>query len=66
MAEGVQLRGADTTTVPKATSKYDFVKVKVWVEPAFEQHWVLSRFLLARSLSAAGLPSEAVRSLQCL
>ena len=34
-----------------ASSKYDFVKVKVWLRENADHYYVLSRFLLSRMLT---------------
>jgi hypothetical protein len=38
-----------------SSSKYDFVKVRVWLD---EHYFVLSRFLTSRGLTAVGVPYE--------
>jgi hypothetical protein len=42
-----------TQTIPSrnASSKYDFVKVKVWLGENADHYYVLSRFLLSRMLT---------------
>lgn len=40
------------------TSKYDFVKVRVWLG---ETHYVLSRFLISRMLTVTKIPHNKVR-----
>jgi len=42
-----------TQTLPSrnASSKYDFVKVKVWLGENADHYYVLSRFLLSRMLT---------------
>ncbi|KAL6645320.1 hypothetical protein ACP70R_016928 [Stipagrostis hirtigluma subsp. patula] len=41
-----------------ASSKYDFVKVKVWLGDNADHHYVLSRFLLCRMLTVTKIPNH--------
>ncbi|KAL6847707.1 hypothetical protein ACP4OV_022495 [Aristida adscensionis] len=41
-----------------ASSKYDFVKVKVWLGDDAHHHYVLSRFLLSRMLTVTKIPNH--------
>ncbi|CAL5039268.1 unnamed protein product [Urochloa decumbens] len=41
-----------------ATSKYDFVKVKVWLGENADHYYVLSRFLLSRMLTVTKIPNH--------
>ncbi|GAV68087.1 AAA_17 domain-containing protein [Cephalotus follicularis] len=50
-------------TAPKfssrnASSKYDFVKVKVWLGDNADHYYVLSRFLLSRTLTVTKIPNH--------
>ena len=42
----------------KGGSKYDFVKVRVWLGENWKHYYVLSRFLLSRMLTAARVPQR--------
>ena len=42
------------------SSKYDFVKVKVWLGEHMEHYYVLSRFLISRMLTVTRLPQQKV------
>uniref|UniRef100_A0A1D1ZI04 2-phosphoglycerate kinase n=2 Tax=Anthurium amnicola TaxID=1678845 RepID=A0A1D1ZI04_9ARAE len=48
------------TTLParNASSKYDFVKVKVWLGDNADHYYVLSRFLLSRMLTVTKIPNH--------
>ncbi|XP_044983308.1 uncharacterized protein LOC123449981 isoform X2 [Hordeum vulgare subsp. vulgare] len=41
-----------------ASSKYDFVKVKVWLGENADHYYVLSRFLLSRMLTVTKIPNH--------
>ena len=41
-------------------SKYDYVKIKVWVGSELEHYYILSRFLIARTLTVTKVPQEKV------
>ncbi|KAJ9164046.1 hypothetical protein P3X46_023663 [Hevea brasiliensis] len=41
-----------------ASSKYDFVKVKVWLGDHADHYYVLSRFLLSRMLTVTKIPNH--------
>ncbi|CAK9135144.1 unnamed protein product [Ilex paraguariensis] len=41
-----------------ASSKYDFVKVKVWLGDNADHYYVLSRFLLSRMLTVTKIPTH--------
>lgn len=43
------------------TSKYDFVKVRVWLGGKLNSHYVLSRFLISRMLTVTKIPHNKVR-----
>ncbi|KAL9249748.1 hypothetical protein AKJ16_DCAP17121 [Drosera capensis] len=43
-----------------ASSKYDFVKVKVWLGDNADHYYVLSRFLLSRMLTVTNIPNHVV------
>ncbi|KAG5533686.1 hypothetical protein RHGRI_027761 [Rhododendron griersonianum] len=45
-------------SIPKASSKYDFVKVKVWLGDNADHYYVLSRFLLSRMLTVTKIPNH--------
>ncbi|XP_062210506.1 uncharacterized protein LOC133912004 isoform X2 [Phragmites australis] len=49
-----------TQTLPSrnASSKYDFVKVKVWLGENADHYYVLSRFLLSRMLTVTKIPNH--------
>ena len=44
-----------------AGSKYDFVKVRVWLGPNRAHWYTLSRFLISRTLTASRIPQDKVR-----
>ena len=44
----------------KGGSKYDFVKVRVWLGEHWDHYYVMSRFLLSRMLTAANVPKKQV------
>jgi hypothetical protein len=46
----------------KAGSKYDFVKVKVWLGENLEHYYILSRFLISRLLTMIKLPQQKVNT----
>jgi len=43
------------------SSKYDFVKIKVWLGENREHYYILSRFLIARMLTVTRVPQNKVR-----
>ncbi|GAB4825915.1 hypothetical protein Ancab_008782 [Ancistrocladus abbreviatus] len=45
-------------STPNASSKYDFVKVKVWLGDNADHYYVLSRFLLSRMLTVTKIPNH--------
>ncbi|KAK2975816.1 hypothetical protein RJ640_022833 [Escallonia rubra] len=45
-------------TTRNASSKYDFVKVKVWLGDNADHYYVLSRFLLSRMLTVTKIPNH--------
>ena len=45
-----------------AGSKYDFVKVRVWLGPNRAHWYTLSRFLISRTLTASRIPQDKVRT----
>ena len=45
----------------RSSSKYDFVKVRVWRNQ--QHHFVLSRYLLCRSLECIQIPSVVARTI---
>ncbi|KAK3419047.1 hypothetical protein EUGRSUZ_H04780 [Eucalyptus grandis] len=45
-------------TSRNASSKYDFVKVKVWLGDNCDHYYVLSRFLLSRMLTVTKIPNH--------
>ncbi|KAJ4953751.1 hypothetical protein NE237_030583 [Protea cynaroides] len=47
-----------TETPRNASSKYDFVKVKVWLGDNADHYYVLSRFLLSRMLTVTKIPNH--------
>ncbi|XP_020672553.1 uncharacterized protein LOC110092375 [Dendrobium catenatum] len=56
---------ADSASIPSArfsarnaSSKYDFVKVKVWLGDNADHYYVLSRFLLSRMLTVTKIPNH--------
>lgn len=56
---------AESATIPpvrvsarNASSKYDFVKVKVWLGDNADHYYVLSRFLLSRMLTVTKIPNH--------
>ncbi|KAK4796381.1 hypothetical protein SAY86_028707 [Trapa natans] len=57
--------GGDDSSFPSvkfsprnASSKYDFVKVKVWLGDHCDHYYVLSRFLLSRMLTVTKIPNH--------
>ncbi|KAL6636851.1 hypothetical protein ACP70R_024423 [Stipagrostis hirtigluma subsp. patula] len=52
--------GASSASLPSrnASSKYDFVKVKVWLGENADHYYVLSRFLLSRMLTVTKIPNH--------
>ncbi|PKA49373.1 hypothetical protein AXF42_Ash014275 [Apostasia shenzhenica] len=55
----------DSASIPSArfsarnaSSKYDFVKVKVWLGDNADHYYVLSRFLLSRMLTVTKIPNH--------
>lgn len=52
--------GSSATRLPSrnASSKYDFVKVKVWLGENADHYYVLSRFLLSRMLTVTKIPNH--------
>ncbi|XP_039141735.1 LOW QUALITY PROTEIN: uncharacterized protein LOC120278990 [Dioscorea cayenensis subsp. rotundata] len=57
--------GTDSPSLPRsrlstrnASSKYDFVKVKVWLGDNADHYYVLSRFLLSRMLTVTKIPNH--------
>ncbi|KAI3977441.1 hypothetical protein MKX01_000354 [Papaver californicum] len=46
------------SAVRNASSKYDFVKVKVWLGDNADHYYVLSRFLLSRMLTVTKIPNH--------
>eukprot|EP00897_Mesotaenium_endlicherianum_P007861 jgi/Mesen1/7102/ME000369S06424 len=60
MAASAQAPGMRSPTVrpPRHTSsKYDFVKVRVWLGDNSDHYYVLSRFLVSRMLTVTRIPS---------
>ncbi|KAH9332007.1 hypothetical protein KI387_004115, partial [Taxus chinensis] len=56
---------SSSTSIPDAppaarntTSKYDFVKVRVWLGDNADHYYVLSRFLLSRMLTVTKIPNH--------
>lgn len=45
-------------SIRNASSKYDFVKVKVWLGDNADHYYVLSRFLLSRMLTVTKIPNH--------
>ncbi|KAM7494632.1 hypothetical protein LguiB_029241 [Lonicera macranthoides] len=45
-------------TTRNTSSKYDFVKVKVWLGDNADHYYVLSRFLLSRTLTVTKIPNH--------
>ncbi|CAM0871228.1 unnamed protein product [Alopecurus aequalis] len=52
--------GSSAARLPSrnASSKYDFVKVKVWLGENADHYYVLSRFLLSRMLTVTKIPNH--------
>ncbi|EFJ08594.1 hypothetical protein SELMODRAFT_448010 [Selaginella moellendorffii] len=56
-AAAAPLPPADGSRPPRhATSKYDFVKVRVWLGENSDHYYVFSRFLLSRMLTVTKIP----------
>lgn len=49
--------GATTTTV-RPTSKYDYIKIKVWLGDHHEHYYILSRYLICRILTFIRVPQD--------
>uniref|UniRef100_A0A0E0LKC3 2-phosphoglycerate kinase n=1 Tax=Oryza punctata TaxID=4537 RepID=A0A0E0LKC3_ORYPU len=49
---------ASSSPSRNASSKYDFVKVKVWLGENADHYYVLSRFLLCRMLTVTKIPNH--------
>jgi hypothetical protein len=43
------------------SSKYDYIKIRVWLGQHQEHYYVLSRFLISRMLTVTKLPQDKVR-----
>uniref|UniRef100_A0A453JA19 Uncharacterized protein n=1 Tax=Aegilops tauschii subsp. strangulata TaxID=200361 RepID=A0A453JA19_AEGTS len=58
--EGGSSSAAAAARLPSrnASSKYDFVKVKVWLGENADHYYVLSRFLLSRMLTVTKIPNH--------
>lgn len=48
----------DPSSFRPSSSKYDFIKVRVWLGEAREHYYVLSRFLISRHLTATKVPQQ--------
>jgi hypothetical protein len=44
-----------------ASSKYDYVKIKVWLGDNLEHYYILSRYLISRMLTVTKVPQDKVR-----
>jgi hypothetical protein len=53
-----QVQGKST----RSSSKYDYVKIRVWLGPNREHHYVLSRYLISRMLTVTRVPQEKVNA----
>ena len=42
-------------------SKYDYVKIRVWLGEGQEHYYILSRFLISRTLTVTKVPQDKVR-----
>jgi hypothetical protein len=51
----------DPSSFRPSSSKYDFIKVRVWLGEAREHYYVLSRFLISRHLTATKVPQQKVQ-----
>ncbi|KAK9138748.1 hypothetical protein Sjap_009342 [Stephania japonica] len=51
-------RATGRSSSRNASSKYDFVKVKVWLGDNADHYYVLSRFLLSRMLTVTKIPNH--------
>ncbi|KAI3458310.1 hypothetical protein Pfo_014973 [Paulownia fortunei] len=54
----IALSAALPFSTRNASSKYDFVKVKVWLGDNADHYYVLSRFLLSRMLTVTKIPNH--------
>ncbi|GFQ04706.1 2-phosphoglycerate kinase [Phtheirospermum japonicum] len=54
----IALSAALSFSTRNASSKYDFVKVKVWLGDNADHYYVLSRFLLSRMLTVTKIPNH--------
>jgi hypothetical protein len=50
---------AKTTVRP--TSKYDYIKIKVWLGDHHQHYYILSRYLICRILTFIRVPQDMVR-----
>lgn len=41
--------------------KYDYVKIKVWLGENLDHYYILSRFLISRTLTVTKVPQDKVR-----
>ncbi|KAF0935825.1 hypothetical protein E2562_036309 [Oryza meyeriana var. granulata] len=57
-ADDPQDRAAFASPSRNTSSKYDFVKVKVWLGENADHYYVLSRFLLCRMLTVTKIPNH--------
>jgi hypothetical protein len=42
------------------SSKYDYIKIKVWLGEGLDHYFILSRFLIARMLTVTKVPQDKV------
>ena len=42
----------------KASSKYDYIKIKVWLGKDLDHYYILSRFLISRLLTVTKVPQD--------
>ena len=42
------------------SSKYDYIKIKVWLGEGLDHYFILSRFLIARVLTVTKVPQDKV------
>jgi len=52
--------GAAKTTL-RPTSKYDYIKIKVWLGDQQQHYYILSRYLISRMLTFIRVPQDKVR-----
>lgn len=47
-------------------SKYDYIKIKVWLGTDKTHYYILSRYILSRTLTCAKIPQDSVCFCTCI